>query len=219
MERGENTDSGARVLLSRMGVLVSVLQPFKQRFFTITPLTPPRALVAQSACRSGKSRTGTGISRDQLELCSVPTQVPLHLCVSISSTKKERQGLTTLMALEAQDGAYCPPRPSNTLSPPKVSACPEPSGQNACVLSHFSWVSLFATLWTIAHQPPLSMGFSRQEYWSGLLCPPPEFLPNAGIESIYFTPTCIDRFFTSSSTWEAQAQWLPESTVVTFRIV
>ena len=39
--------------------------------------------------------------------------------------------------------------------------------------SHFSRVRLFSTLWTAAHQAPLFMGFSRQEYWSGLPCPPP----------------------------------------------
>ena len=39
------------------------------------------------------------------------------------------------------------------------------------VLSHFSHVQLFVTLWTIAHQVPLSMGFSRQEYWSGFAMP------------------------------------------------
>ena len=50
------------------------------------------------------------------------------------------------------------------------------------VLSCFSHVQLFVTLWTIAHQVPLSMGFSRQEYWSGLLCPPPGDLPNPGTE-------------------------------------
>ena len=38
------------------------------------------------------------------------------------------------------------------------------------------------TPWTVAHQAPLSMGFSRQEYWSGLPCPPPGDLPNPGIE-------------------------------------
>ena len=42
---------------------------------------------------------------------------------------------------------------------------------------------LFVTLWTVAHQAPLSMGFSRQEYWSGLLCPPLRDLLNPGIES------------------------------------
>ena len=39
-----------------------------------------------------------------------------------------------------------------------------------------------ATPWTVAHQAPLPMGFSKQEYWSGFPCPPPEDLPNPGIE-------------------------------------
>ena len=47
-----------------------------------------------------------------------------------------------------------------------------------CMLSRFSRVRLFATLWTAAHQAPLSMGFSRQEYSSGLPCSPPGDLPN-----------------------------------------
>ena len=42
-----------------------------------------------------------------------------------------------------------------------------------CVLSHFSFVQLFVTPWTVAHQVPPSMGFSRQEYWSGLAFPSP----------------------------------------------
>ena len=50
------------------------------------------------------------------------------------------------------------------------------------VLSCFSRVWLFATLWTVAHQAPLSMGFSREEYWSGLPCPPPGDLLDLGIE-------------------------------------
>ena len=49
----------------------------------------------------------------------------------------------------------------------------------ACVLSH---VQLFVTPWTAAHKPPLSMEFSRQEYWSGLPFPTPEDLPYPGIE-------------------------------------
>ena len=44
-----------------------------------------------------------------------------------------------------------------------------------CVLNCFSCVPLFATPWIVACQAPLSMGFSRQEYWSGLLCPPPVY--------------------------------------------
>ena len=45
-----------------------------------------------------------------------------------------------------------------------------------------SCVQLFATLWTVAHQAPPSMGFSRQEYWSGLLFPSPGDLPDPGIK-------------------------------------
>ena len=53
------------------------------------------------------------------------------------------------------------------------------SALSACILSH---VRLFGTLWTVAHQTPLSMGFSRQEYGSGLPCPLPRDLPNPGTE-------------------------------------
>ena len=45
-------------------------------------------------------------------------------------------------------------------------------------------VQLFATPRTAAHQAPLSMGFPRQEYWSGFPCPPPRDRPNSGIESV-----------------------------------
>ena len=47
------------------------------------------------------------------------------------------------------------------------------------VLSHVNGVRLFVTLWTVAHQAHLSMGFSKQ-YWSGLPCPPPGDLPKQG---------------------------------------
>ena len=51
-----------------------------------------------------------------------------------------------------------------------------------CMLSCFSHVWLFETPWTVALQAPLSMEFSRQEDWSGLLCPPAGDLPDLGIE-------------------------------------
>ena len=54
----------------------------------------------------------------------------------------------------------------------------------ACMLSHFSCVRPFVTPWTVAHQAPLSMEFSRQEYWSGLPWPPPGNLPNPGIKHV-----------------------------------
>ena len=51
-----------------------------------------------------------------------------------------------------------------------------------CTLSCFSHVPVFVTLSTVTHQAPLSMGFSRHKYWSGLPCPPPGNRPNPGIE-------------------------------------
>ena len=71
-----------------------------------------------------------------------------------------------------------------------------------CLLSH---VRLFVTLWTIAHQAPLSMGFSRQEYWSGFPCPPPGDLSDPGTEpASLLSPALAGGFFTTSTTWEAQ---------------
>ena len=52
-----------------------------------------------------------------------------------------------------------------------------------CVLSHFNQVQLCATPWTVPHQALLSMGFSRQENWTGLSYPPPGGFPNPGIET------------------------------------
>ena len=70
-----------------------------------------------------------------------------------------------------------------------------------CVLSHFNHVQLFETLWTVALQAPLSMGFSRLEYWSGLPCPPPGDLSDPGIEPE--SPASAGGFFATSATWEA----------------
>ena len=61
-----------------------------------------------------------------------------------------------------------------------------------------SSVQLFATPWTVAHQAPLSLGFSRQEYWSGLPFPPPGDLPDPVIELISpVSPALAGRFFTT----------------------
>ena len=61
-----------------------------------------------------------------------------------------------------------------------------------CVLNP---VQLSATPWTVAHQPPLSMEFSRKEYWSGLPFPPPGDLPNPGIKPT--SPALAGEFFTA----------------------
>ena len=76
---------------------------------------------------------------------------------------------------------------------------------HACVFSRFSCIWFFATLWTVACQAPLPMGFSRQELWSGLPCPPPGDLPDPGIELTYLmSPALAGSFFTPISPWEAK---------------
>ena len=72
-----------------------------------------------------------------------------------------------------------------------------------CVLSHFSHVRFFVTLWTVARQATLSMGLSRQEYWSGLPCPPLGDLPDPGIEPKSLKSLAlVGRFLPLSATWE-----------------
>ena len=73
-----------------------------------------------------------------------------------------------------------------------------------CMLSHFSCIKLFVTLWTVACQIPLSLGFTKQEHWSGLLCHLPGDLHNPEIEPVSLVPPSLaSRFFTSTSTWKA----------------
>ena len=86
-------------------------------------------------------------------------------------------------------------------------ACPHPMSHllqhpgevtTLCVLSRFSHVELFVTPRTVAHQAPLSMGFCRQEYWSGLSCPLPGYLPDPEIEPVSpVAPASQADFFTT----------------------
>ena len=72
------------------------------------------------------------------------------------------------------------------------------------MLSQFSHVQFFATLWTVACQAPQSMGFPRQEYWNGLPFPSPGDLPDPEIEPMsLMSPALAGGFFTTSATWEA----------------
>ena len=72
------------------------------------------------------------------------------------------------------------------------------------MLSSFSCVRLFAALWTITHQAPLSMRFFKQEYWSGLPCPSSRDLPDPGIElTCLVSPALACVFFATSTMWEA----------------
>ena len=73
------------------------------------------------------------------------------------------------------------------------------------------------TPWAVAHQAPLFMGFSRQEYWSGLPCPPFRASSNPGIEPTFLrSPALAGGFFTTSANWEAHCglvkrfSWMPQ---------
>ena len=75
------------------------------------------------------------------------------------------------------------------------------------VLSHCSCVPLCVTLWTVACQAPLFMGFSRQEYLSGLPFPSPGDFPDPGIEAVsLMSPAFAGELFTTGTTWEAPNQ-------------
>ena len=85
------------------------------------------------------------------------------------------------------------------------------------MLSRFSCVWLCTILWSIAFQAPLFMGFSRQEYWGGLLCPPPWDLSNPGIEPSPLKSLALaGKFFPTSTTWEAPTSYMKGQKIINF---
>ena len=102
------------------------------------------------------------------------------------------------------------------MSQQKADICLYTIALRTYVLSHFSHVQLCATLWTVAPQASLSMGFSRQECWSGLPFPSPGDLPDPGIEpTSLLSYTLAGRFFTTSTSWEAP-HYRPTGTQIHF---
>jgi len=80
--------------------------------------------------------------------------------------------------------ACCGVRDTDSSSPRRCGVWHKSCGGGChCMLSHFCHIQLFVTLWTVALQTSLFMGFFRQEYWSGLPFPPPGKIPNPGTES------------------------------------
>ena len=85
-----------------------------------------------------------------------------------------------------------------------------------CVLGCFSRFRLFATPWTAVRQAALSLGFSRQEYWSVLPCPPPGGLPGSGIEPM--SPSLAGTFFTTEPPRKPRfIKCLNKKTVILYR--
>ena len=84
-----------------------------------------------------------------------------------------------------------------------------PGIEQAVAVRSLSHVQPFVTPWTVAHQTPLSMGFSRQKYWSGLLFPSPGDLPDPGIKAM--CPALADGFFTTESPGKSIEQVLKKN--------
>ena len=108
-------------------------------------------------------------------------------------------------SITAQGRSHMPQGAKQLLKPVVWNPCSATRGTTivrslcVCTCAH-SPVRLFATPWTVAHQAPLSMGFPRQEYWSGLPIPPPEDLPELGIQpKTPASPALAGRFFTFAS--------------------
>ena len=88
-----------------------------------------------------------------------------------------------------------------------VSQGPDPAGQVCAQL--LGRVQLFAHLQSMSRQAPQSMGLSRQDYWSGLPCPPPGELPHPGITPASVRSPASSGGFTTGATWEAPLQAMP----------
>ena len=82
---------------------------------------------------------------------------------------------------------------------------------SVCVCQLLSCIQLFVTPWTVAHQASLSMGFSRQEDWSGLPCPPQGDLPDPGIKPA--SPALQADSLPSEPLGKPEARWKEPNTV------
>ena len=88
-----------------------------------------------------------------------------------------------------------------------------------CMLSSFSHVWFFAAPWTVAHQAPLSMGFSRQECWSALPFPTPEALSNPGIKPMSLaSPALANGFFSTRATYKSTQRTIKVRETVAARV-
>ena len=137
--------------------------------FSHVPLSVTSWTVAHQAPLS------MGFSRQEY-WSGLPFLSPMH--------ERKRESEVARLCLTLSDPMDCSPPGSSIhgILQARVLEWVAISFSNACMLSCFSRVQLCVTPWTVAHQAPLSMGFSRQEYWSVLPFPSPEDLPNSGIK-------------------------------------
>ena len=163
-------------------------QEHMPRVYTHTPCVLPALPSAPGLCtRAGRHFLSGNTETRQAKRrhLSIPNPVRSLLGATISPQNVEdSEGNLYYLQVISSFNIRSPP--------PFLFACPESPGRAMadcptymrCVLSRFGRVRLFAAPWTAARQAPLSMGFSRQEDWSGLPCPPPRDLLNPGIEPV-----------------------------------
>ena len=111
--------------------------------------------------------------QNSLPSLSLYTSIPSVWCSRPCSLQSWILLILSVLALRPSYQRGLPDLPSPSRLTIHISSVPQSTYPNGCILSHFSRVWLFVTLWTVAYRAPLSMGFTRQEYWSGLPCRPP----------------------------------------------
>ena len=152
-----------------------ILRPF-QSPVALAVITDLFWRQAQGADLGGQGRSGTDF----------PTGAPQVHDFDLVGVELMRHG----------GGGWCRMNPDSG-RPKEVAPSPPPSRKLKAVSN------IFATPWTVALQAPLSTGFPKQEYWSGLPYPPPGDLPDPGIEPASLTsPALAGGFFTTSAPWE-----------------
>ena len=167
----------------------------RERFSIACMASPPKYLHWISPRRNNQlypNSTSFHISK----FCNMP-QTNWPGLFKIVKVKKEFSGLKENKEKWQLNGICC-----LWLDPGPRKVIKDNYRLHGCMLSCFSRVQLFVTPWTVALQAPLSMEFSRQEYWSGLPLPSPGNLPDPGIEPGWFSHIA-GRFFTIWATREA----------------
>ena len=174
-----------------------------QSIFSLCVRCPYTSMVSHTRTPSSfqKHRRTCPLFRLFVTLWTIAHQVPL-------STEFSRQEYWSGLSFPSPGDLPNPGiKPLSLLSPALAGGfltnCA--SWEVPCVhAKSLSRVRLFATLWNVALQAPLSMGFSRQEYWNGLLGPPLGYHPDPGVKSGSLTSLGLaGRFFTTSAGWEA----------------
>ena len=95
------------------------------------------------------------------------------------------------------------------LPPHRGQICPHSKSDHMCArVRVLSPVQLFVTLWAVTYQAPLSMGFTRQEYWSRLPCPPQGDLPNPGIKPLSLTSAALGSGLLTLNITKSKWYWI-----------